>query len=385
MMEDLCKRFPLLGKMVFENVDDENLVKFKESSREINNHLQNERYYWTRIIKKHGEYFKDFADSWKKVISKTPVETVKELASTVEGYFNFSDDIKPYILCRDSFTRCFGFPIFEQLHPLHVAAERGNLNLCQHIVEKTGDFNPASQLTEATALHFAAYQGHLEVYQWLLDNVDDKNPVDHLGRSPFFWAVRKNQVKFCRVIIKTVEEKNPANNINGSTALHEATANGYLEMRQLLIDNMTGDKNPGNFYGYTPLHLAASNGHFEICQLISQHLEDKNPRNVGGWTPLHFAAQNGHLEICRLITQHLEDKNPRNVVNGLTPLHRAAQNGHLEICRLIAQNLEDKNPLTNSGRTPQQLMNAYIEGLKKDAHDNDYIEDLKKNANDLFQ
>ena len=88
MMEDLCKRFPLLGKMVFENVDDENLVKFKESSREINNHLQNERYYWTRIIKKHGEYFEEFADSWKKVICKNPVESVKELALTVEEYFS---------------------------------------------------------------------------------------------------------------------------------------------------------------------------------------------------------------------------------------------------------------------------------------------------------
>ena len=67
--------------MVFENLDDESLVKVKESSKEINNHLQNERFYWIRIIRKHGEYFKEFADSWKKVIDKTPVEIV---------YFNYS-------------------------------------------------------------------------------------------------------------------------------------------------------------------------------------------------------------------------------------------------------------------------------------------------------
>ena len=321
-MEDLCKRFPLLGKMVFENVDDENLVKFKESSREINNHLQNERYYWTRIIKKHGEYFEEFADSWKKVICKTPAESVKELALTVEGYFNFSN---------------FNGYADVQLHPIHVAAERGNLNLCQHIVEKTGDFNLASQPLEATALHFAAYQGHVEVYQYILDNVDDKTPVDMFGEGPFFWAVRNNQVKFCRVIIKTVEEKNPANKF-GFTALREAAANGYLEMCQLLIGNMTGDKNPGDFSGSTPLHRAAKYGHLEICRLIAQHLEDKNPRDVDGWTPLHCAAKHGHMEICRL----------------------------------IAQDLEDKNPMTNDGATPKQLMN-------------DYIEDLKKNANDLFQ
>ena len=366
MMEGLCKRFPLLVEMVFENLDDESLVKCKESSREINHHLQNQRFYWIRIIKTHGN-FKEFADSWKKVVCKTPVETVKELALTVEEYWNFSDYPDFYRLGL-------------QLHPLHVAADRGHLNLCQHIVEKTGDFNPASQPFEATALHFAAYQGHLEVYQFILDNVDDKNPVDANRRDgPFFLAVKNNQLKFCRVIIKTVEEKNPADKF-GFTALHEAAANGYLEMCQLLIDNMTGDKNPGNFFGYTngtlslgwtPLHCAAKHGHFEICQLIAQHLEDKNPRDVDGWTPLHVAAQNGHLEICWLIAQQLEDKNPRDV-NGWTPLHRAAQYGHFEICRLIALPLEDKNPMTNAGTTPKQLMNAYIE-------------DLKKNAKNLFQ
>mgnify|MGYP001329531381 CR=1 FL=1 len=237
------------------------------------------------------QYFENFADSWKKIINKTPVETVKELALTVEGYFNFSDFNENG----------------NQLHPLHVAAERGHLNLCQHIVEKTGDFNPASQPFESTALHFAAYQGHLEVYQFILDNVDEKNPVDAEGDCPFFWAVQNNQVKFCRVIIKTLEEKIPADNL-GFTALHQAASRGNLEMYQLLIDNMTGNKNPRDFYG---------------------------------WTPLHWAAEHGCIEVCQLIA-------------------------------VIAQDLEDKNPMTNDGATPKQLMN-------------DYIEDLKKNTNDLFQ
>ena len=91
MMEDLCGRFPLLSKMVFENLDDQSLVKVKESSRKINNHLQNERVYWIRMIKTHVEYFKKFADAWKKVIDKTPVKNVRKLAITVESYFNFSD------------------------------------------------------------------------------------------------------------------------------------------------------------------------------------------------------------------------------------------------------------------------------------------------------
>ena len=121
-MEGLCKRFPLLSKMVFEELNDESLVKFKESSKEINNHLQNERFYWIRVINKHSEHFQEFAKSWKKVIGKTPVEIVKEITTTVEDFYNFSNSNE------DDY----------QLHPLHIAAERGRLVLCKHIVEKTG-------------------------------------------------------------------------------------------------------------------------------------------------------------------------------------------------------------------------------------------------------
>ena len=178
--------------MVFENLDDESLVKVKESSKEINNHLQNERFYWIRIIKKHGKYFKEFADSWKKVIDKTPVEIVKELAMTVEDYFNYS------LYNDDDY----------QLHPLHIAAERGRLQLCRHIVEKTGDFNPKLH-DRVTALHFAAELGHLEIYQFILNNVDDKHPVDLYGNTPYTCAVANNQIELSRFIMKTLDDKNP--------------------------------------------------------------------------------------------------------------------------------------------------------------------------------
>ena len=138
MIQDLCKRFPLLGEMVFENLDDESLVKVKESSKEKNNHIQNQRFYWIRIIKKHGKYFKEFADSWKKVIDKTPVEIVKELAMTVEDYFNYS------LYNDDDY----------QLHPLHIAAETGEVDTCRLIMKYVRHRNPPSA-DRVTPLHRA--------------------------------------------------------------------------------------------------------------------------------------------------------------------------------------------------------------------------------------
>ena len=306
MMEDLCGRFPLLSKMVFENLDNQSLVKFKESSWEINNHLQNERFYWIRIIKKHVEHFKEFADAWKKVIDKTPVKTVRELAITVESYFNFSlqnaDDL---------------FQNYQtQLHPLHVAAERGHLNLCKYIVEKTGDFNP--KLADGfTALHFAAEQGHFEVYKFIWYNVEGKNPADDGGETPYDCAVENDRWDLARFIIENLDDKNPKNHLSDYGSTKAALKFKFKSL------------------GSTPLHMAAKYGYYDMCQLIIDKIEDKNPVDDEGWTPLHYAAKRGHMDICKMIASYLDDKNPR----------------------------------TNSGITPKDLINEYVKGVLEKADD----------------
>ena len=47
--------------------------------------------------------------------------------------------------------------------PTHIAAERGNLQLCKYIVKMTGDENP-SQKDGLTQLHLAA-KGFLKIHQ----------------------------------------------------------------------------------------------------------------------------------------------------------------------------------------------------------------------------
>ena len=52
-MEDLCERIPLLGKLVFTNLDNQSLTNFREVSRRLNESLDKERLLWLRIIKNH--------------------------------------------------------------------------------------------------------------------------------------------------------------------------------------------------------------------------------------------------------------------------------------------------------------------------------------------
>ena len=72
--------------MVLENVDNESLAKFKETSREMSVFIVNERFYWIRILKKYNRNFQEFSKVWKMVIEKTPVDIIKKLVLAVEKF-----------------------------------------------------------------------------------------------------------------------------------------------------------------------------------------------------------------------------------------------------------------------------------------------------------
>ena len=84
-MEDLGRKFPLISKIILNNIDNISLARFREASRENDNFLNSERFYWIRNIKKYSAHFEEFQYSWKKVVSKTPVEFLKSLAFDVHS------------------------------------------------------------------------------------------------------------------------------------------------------------------------------------------------------------------------------------------------------------------------------------------------------------
>ena len=79
--------FPLISQIVLNNVDDKSLTNFRKTSRENSNFLENERFYWIRRIKRYFSNFEEFQESWKKVIKKTPVDFLKDLAIDVHSFF----------------------------------------------------------------------------------------------------------------------------------------------------------------------------------------------------------------------------------------------------------------------------------------------------------
>ena len=89
-MEDLSIKVPLMNRIISKKLDGKTLANFKESSRGIEGVMAKDRSYWIRILSKYNVNFKEFQDAWNKVITKTPVNIVKQLSLAAHQFFKIS-------------------------------------------------------------------------------------------------------------------------------------------------------------------------------------------------------------------------------------------------------------------------------------------------------
>ena len=105
-MDEVCKRFPSLIEIIFNNLDDQSLAKSKEATREINTVLKNEGFFWIRIIRNYARRCTRFKNAWMEVLNKIPFNIAKELVLAVQQFYKI-------------------YPKMAELSPLHVVANKG--------------------------------------------------------------------------------------------------------------------------------------------------------------------------------------------------------------------------------------------------------------------
>ena len=96
--------------------------------------------------------------------------------------------------------------------PLHKAAGRGHLSVCQFIIKHTGVINPeicSGPTVGWTPLHFAARSGHVEVCRLIIEHAN--NPETPSGLTPLHYAARYGHYEVCKLIVEHVyvDDKNP--------------------------------------------------------------------------------------------------------------------------------------------------------------------------------
>ena len=134
-LEDICQRFPSVGKQICNDLDDESLIKFKEAG--INNYvfLEQERFFWVRRIGAYHSIMGDLQEVWNRIVLRTPVWMIKELALTVRLFCQL---MKRYY--ENETLPAFGFVrrILRQTHPFYITYKCENAPLCTHIIQQTG-------------------------------------------------------------------------------------------------------------------------------------------------------------------------------------------------------------------------------------------------------
>ena len=235
---------------------------------------------------------------------------------------------------------------------LHCAARYGQLEVFKLLTESVSDKNPQCHLGW-TPLHEAASGGRLKYlkikdYMWAKLNLAAVFDVfEHDGALPLtISAAESGHLKICQYLIANVIDKNPINNVqnvpsnittDGPTVLHVAAWFGQFEACKLIMESVE-NKNPRNGIGRTPLQLAAEAGHLEICQLLIDNIEDKNPGNPIYNTPLAAAIGNGHLQICKLIMNNIEGP---EVADKEWLIGIGIRSSQLEVCEFLIDGEKD--------------------------------------------
>ena len=79
-------------------------------------------------------------------------------------------------------------------------------------------------------------------------------------------------------------------------------------------------------FGKTPLHNAAANGHVEICKLITENVVEKNPKDKYGSSPFHSAVTMGKSEVFMFLMEKIGDQyvdQQSKCIGNVTPLQIA--------------------------------------------------------------
>jgi ankyrin repeat protein len=244
--------------------------------------------------------------------------------------------------------------------PLHYAAQSGDLDTIQTLIDSGADINILDK-DGNNAAHHLAMQGLMtnRVFSFMQSKGLDFNVKNNLGKTPLLVAVAEAEHWFVvEECIKTFGNYVNAKDLSGKSALHYVMDNDFHAKstdRTIGIDvliNLNADVNISDNNGMTPLHYSAKQGskesvefisksYFEKCKLMHTTAEQKmaeffNAKNLEGKTALHYAVENKAIDVINYLNSKksfidfkVVDEHKQNIV------HYAAKIGDLDMFKLV--------------------------------------------------
>ena len=217
---------------------------------------------------------------------------------------------------------------------LHIAADKGYLNLCRKLISKYKDDVQLPDNDGWNALHYFAEKGSYELIKTVVDMGIDINCKTNDGKNCLHIAAEKGHLGLCRKLISKYNVDVQIPEHDGWTLLHYFAERGSYELIKTVFD-MGIDINLKTNDGKNCLHIAADCRYFSLFRtLINKHNVDMQTPDHNGWTTLHYFAKKGSYELVKAVADMGIDINLKTN-KGKNCLHIAADNGHLNLCRKL--------------------------------------------------
>ena len=195
------------------------------------------------------------------------------------------------------------------LVPLHLAAQRGQLECCQVLVETGGPAQLAKRShRQRTPLHSAVLAGQLETVRFLLNAIGDAGAAEGIRRHrEDSFVDSADQGEGESVGSALTKESDAGNTKAAEKAAEEQGRKGAMEA----FSNTCDDQ------GLSVLHDAAKRGDLEVARLLLEAGAAPEARSRAVQrTAAEQALEGRHLELVRLISEYAAARGKVDWVEG---------------------------------------------------------------------
>ena len=221
-IEDVFNRFPHINESIFNELGNQSLINCKEASRELSKLLEQERFFWIRILRNYSRHYQTFNDFWKMAIYRTSIEIVKHLALATKT--------SAWINPRTRF----------QFNPIHVAIEVGNMELLGHISKKLREKIPSGSVMIIPPGNLMSVGIRHILFTYSKDNISVRpynGPVGDKKSITLHSAAKKGNFAVCGLMIGSSFSQSAV-----WKNLIVAVSNSHVEIVKLLLTEKLEEK-----------------------------------------------------------------------------------------------------------------------------------------------